>query len=219
MLPGLSAAMMMAGDETLRFIDGSVTANNFAPSQTIERPEVVKNGDLLIYVGFLASTSAPTLTGVPSGWVSRRSVSNANGVNVFVYTKVAGSSEPSSYTWTASGNSSALSAVLVYRKAEGPLVDVVGNFSAGTSASTSFAAPAITPTEPGTLISIFAIRVIASVDTPPAGMTSRVLTSHPSSPQSLAIFDLAYSPAGNTGTKSCVFSDSAAGRAIQLQIY
>lgn len=86
-------------------------------SATCNKPSGVVSGDLLhAQVSFYDSGSAPTIT-PPSGWTLQSSGNGDTGAGsswIRTYRKVAGGSEPTSYTWTISGSPYTDIAILRY---------------------------------------------------------------------------------------------------------
>jgi hypothetical protein len=82
-----------------------------AANFTLNKPSTVVSGHTMIMGYFSNDTAAPT---PPSGWMLIRS-DTACGIygTMGSYYKVAGSSEPSTYTWTISGGSNYHSAALI----------------------------------------------------------------------------------------------------------
>lgn len=81
------------------------TANS--ASVVINAPSGIVSGDLLIAaIGSTSISSAETFTTIPSGWTLIKQTNNvgALGANLLSYYKIAGSSEPSSYTWSGGQN-------------------------------------------------------------------------------------------------------------------
>lgn len=72
-------------------------------SITIDKPSGVVSGDLMIAQVTRSNTN--TITGVPSGWTLLRVDGSGAEPHQYLYYKIAGASEPSSYTWTYSATS------------------------------------------------------------------------------------------------------------------
>lgn len=64
---------------------------------TIAKPTNTAQNDVM--VAFIATVSASNMTTVPSGWTLVDSTDNGTNLKVWVYRKIAGASEGSSYTW------------------------------------------------------------------------------------------------------------------------
>ncbi len=184
------------------FGGGSISASK--PTGTIE-------GDLMI--AFVSTVdSLGTLNSPPSGWTVETVGGSAQ--RAYLLTKVAGPSEPSSYTfgWSRSGYSRAT--ILAYRGGMGA-IDVLGTISLDGTAD------GITALTAGTLLAFFSVANSGSngVSTPPSGLTQRSLVTGGSSTRpNHAAYDLTPSPAGATGDYSIVWSSADPKRSVLIQI-
>lgn len=112
-------------------IQGPGASAAFPSPVTVPLPAGVLAGDyMLAYLWQILSGSGAF--GVPSGWTLLRSVQITNGNQANLYFKVAGGSEPASYTWT-NGNFPA-GGIRVYR-------NVSVSTPVDASAGQSFVAP------------------------------------------------------------------------------
>ncbi len=88
----------------------SQTATGISSTVTVTKPASTASGDLLlayIHAGTSASPS-PTVTAVPTGWTQIAMIANSGGgqyITARLYYKVAGGSEPASYSWSLSTGS------------------------------------------------------------------------------------------------------------------
>lgn len=184
------------------FVSSSTGNASASASITLSAPSGIQDGDLLVFIGNLSNSQPSSyLTAVPSGFVI--STDQTNNSRMTVATKVA-SSESGSYTFTWNNTSGKTAALLVYRNAT--RVNTVGTLANANSVATGTAS-SITPTYRGALVAVFRIPQIASVVTPPSGMTSRAVTSGVN--PSLAVYDLNPQEAVATGTKSLTWSTSS----------
>lgn len=75
-------------------------------NMTITKPASTASGDLLIahfHIGWVASV---VIGSVPAGWALLGYITNSGSgqvINTYIYYKIAGASEPASYTWVNSG--------------------------------------------------------------------------------------------------------------------
>jgi len=109
-LAGNAGALSLQGQASApkpaQLIDARINSASDADTTAVVTTPTHSAGDLLVAV-FMWRSDKGTLT-VPSGWTLRgtftSSILLSGGVqqNLLVYTKAASSSEPSSYTWTAS---------------------------------------------------------------------------------------------------------------------
>lgn len=165
-----------------------------------------------------------TLT-APSGWTLVRNVNNTTGggtggygSRLFIYRRVATSSEPSSYTWTFGGTpsqSGTAGGILSFSGVDtsNPIVVENGQTTAGPS---NHSAPSLnTGTIANTmLVSSHAVNS-SGTWTKPASMTERVdrssLTPNNNLGISLEINTEAYATAGATGTRTASLSSPPTG--------
>ena len=128
------------------------------------------------------------------------------------YWHVAGSAEPSSYTWTLSSAQGAAGSVLDYRGM--PTAPVEGSTGQSNASAASITAPSVSTATVGDLVvGVFATATQTSV-TPPAGMTERgeSATSGGTYRITVEVADTVPSGTGGVGTKAA--TASAAGTNI-----
>jgi hypothetical protein len=166
---------------------------------TINKPTGTTTGDIMIaIVGSGASVNSTTVT-PPSGWTLL--TSNASK-SPFVYGKVDGGSEPSSYTWTlAAGN--AAGAIATYRNGVAGVAGAVSEDSI---------APSITPASTGTLLGLYFITNNVTVSSDPSGMTQRAFTGGAN--PTVAVYDQENVGASATGTKTITWSGAGNMRSV-----
>jgi outer membrane protein assembly factor BamB len=145
--------------------------NGSAASITINRPTGTVKGDVMVaIIAVRPSTVAIT---APGGWTLVRRDDNPNGESntLAVYRRVAGSSEPASYTWSFSSNTGNAGGILSFSGVDNTSpVDVHGG-ALTTSASTSITAPSVTTTAAGAMVVTGHEYTSSRRWTPPAGMT------------------------------------------------
>ena len=142
-----------------------VTGGN---SLTLTAPTDVQANDLLLLF-IVDNTATPPVFTAPSGFsLSASFVSSGDNMKSYIYKKTATSSEPASYTITATGSVNEFSAMLcVFRNA-----NTINTVGAGTfQATRTPTATTITPTRGGMLLSLFANEGNKTVVTPPPGVT------------------------------------------------
>ena len=154
----------------------SSTTADLATQLTLIRPAGTVAGDLLLAVVGHGVGSRRNLT-PPTGWTAVPNTDRANGkeVRIHAWYKVAGSSEPPSYTFTLTGG--AATAI------SGGMLDVSGANSANPinasgsqsngSLSTSVGSPSITTTLPSALLVFGGACNNGSTFTPPTGMAEQ----------------------------------------------
>lgn len=114
-------------DSALSTIGTATTAiGQPAANMTLNKPSTVVAGNTMIMAYYAQSSSAPT---PPTGWTLIRSDSCAGGA-MGSYYKVAGGSEPSSYTWTSPNTYYAAALIDVGATASNP-VDTISPIACG----------------------------------------------------------------------------------------
>lgn len=150
----------------------STTADNGptgATSLTIPKPATVAQGDLMLLHVSLNGASANSVT-PPPGFSLVRDTSNGVAVRGVVYQKIAGASEPASYTVGFSLPVQASGGIGAWLNVDAAS-PVESSSEATATASTSVIVPATTASQRGRLVGLFALQG-TQVD-PPAGMAER----------------------------------------------
>jgi len=134
---------------------------------TLTAPTGVQADDLLLLF-IVDNTDTPPPFTPPSGFSLSATLQSSSYPRSYIYKKIATSSEPASYTITTTTAVSSFSALLcVFRNA-----NTINTVGAGEfTVSRSPAAPGITPTRGGMLLSVFANESSKTVVTPPPGVT------------------------------------------------
>lgn len=113
-------------------------------SLTMNTPAGTALGDLLIAA--LTWTAGSVTPSTPSGWTEIGTLTIGAGTNGVLYSKSAGASEPSSYTFSFSGGTAYICGIeLAY---EGALVDAIAVNTSSSSKVSSWAAPSVTTSLP-----------------------------------------------------------------------
>jgi hypothetical protein len=197
---------------------GATTATNTSTT-TLALPRPTSSAGTVLLAA-VQVRGAPTIT-PPAGWQLVKLTPNGTSMRLATYWRLAGSSEPASYTWTFSSAVSATGSVLAYNgvSATSPIDASAGQANA---ASTSVTAPSITTTVANAqLVGLFANTTLTSF-TPPSGMTERTDVASPSTVQykvTGASADSILTTAGATGTKVARsgFSVPSVGQLIALR--
>jgi methionine-rich copper-binding protein CopC len=177
------------------------SANNLtATTLVIPAPAGVAAGDALLAA--VATRGAPTIT-APAGWALVRQDANASTMRQAIFVRIAGASEPASYTFTLSSAQSAAGGVVAYTGVNATTpVDVHGGQL--NASSTAITAPSITTTGANRMIvGFFGAPVLTSM-TPPGGMTERYDQTVPTTNTykvTSGAADQAVAAAGATGTR------------------
>ena len=165
---GVSIALKPKPDTVIpTFISyrSGVTGGN---SLTLTAPTDIQTDDLLLLF-IVDNTATPPVFTAPSGFSLSASITNSSyDIQSYIYKKTATSSEPASYTITATGSVGEFSAMLcVFRNA-----NTINTVGAGSFQATRIpTATTITPTRGGMLLSLFANEGSKTVVTPPPGVT------------------------------------------------
>ena len=159
--------------DTLRRVDSakvdirstSVGANGTATSVVIDRPAGARAGDQLIAA--IGVRGAPTIQ-APSGWKLVGIEVNGTITTLATYTRVAGSSEPASYTWKFSASQAASGAIVALRGSGSSLSEAAGRVNAKAS---DIVGPATDISANRSLVLGFFAAARSTSISAPAGMT------------------------------------------------
>jgi putative Ig domain-containing protein len=143
----------------------ATTKSASAASLVINKPAGVAAGDVLL--AGIAVRGAPTLT-TPSGWtkVMEHTTTGSTPLRQAVYAKLAGASEPSTYTFTYSTSVRSAGTIVSYRGAALPVAAFAGQPNASAK---SITAPSLTPASAGMEVGFFGV-LNSSAVAPPPGM-------------------------------------------------
>lgn len=197
-----------ASGTTPLFINSATTQNGAtSTSLVINKPTNTQSGDLMI--AFMSSDSTATTWTGDTGWTE---VADQNAApNLRVAYKVAGGSEPASYTFTAAASRVLAGSILTYR---GASYDAIGAIASGASPIT-----ATGPTAASNYCKLlgFATRGAASITvTAPSSMTTRVTQNDATAPSYVLADETVL--AGATGNRSFVVGSTTAVAGILLTI-
>ncbi len=131
-------------------------------------PTDIQAGDLLLFfIGEYSGGTPPVFT-APSGFSLSASLTGNNDIRSYIYKKIATSSEPASYTISATGTVGNFSGILaVFRNA-----NTINTIGAPNSQTTRIpTALGMTPTRGGMLLSYFINEGSKTVVTPPPNVT------------------------------------------------
>ena len=127
-------------------------------------------GDLLIAI--LGSDAARTIDSAPAGWTLLASETAAGSATNYIYWKIAGASEPASYTWSWNQDGDRVVGMLVISGAADPAVNAIESATAGDGGSGgTTTSPAVTPSDADSLVIRTVVSRRNSTLTPPAGET------------------------------------------------
>src|SRR5687768_16043491 len=212
-------------DPAITFRSASSLGNGGEASLAITKPAGVAAGDFLI--AQISHRSGPALTITPpdATWNLIRTDSNGTTITSALYYKIAGSSEPVSYTWTFSAGVKAAGGIIAYQNVNnGDPIDVT---SVGTGRSMLPTAPTATTNTANTMIVGFFS--IANCNNggdywiPPVGMNERYdvnSTGAFATRGNATGTDVAQAVAGPTGPKTATAESSGAwiGQLVALKV-
>ncbi|MEK9135584.1 MAG: hypothetical protein AAB393_00555, partial [Bacteroidota bacterium] len=152
-----------------RAASSGATSGN-ATSFTISKPTSAVQNDVLVAQITVNNGSSTSMT-APSAWTLVRRDNRTSQVSQAIYYKVAGASEPASYTWTLSPSDAASGGIVAYSGAN--TSSPIDASSGGTGSSNIVTAPSVTTTAADEMVVGFFGHDNATTFTPPSGMTER----------------------------------------------
>jgi hypothetical protein len=189
---------------------------------TLNKPSGVASGDVLI-VAMNNIGASRSLVSTSSGWtlIKEQLVATAPAVGLWVFKKVAGGSEPSSYNFTFNYDFNGSAGIVAY--SGGSDVSIVGNVTttSGSTSPYSVVAPSITtPDNDSLLVWIGTLNVptptAAASFTPPSGYTERFEQSTSYNNAALSMADKDQATAGASGSATGSASNASGGTANAL---
>jgi Bacterial Ig domain/Purple acid Phosphatase, N-terminal domain len=208
--PTAGTGVTITGSTAQPLFIAKSTATN---SPTVVAPAGAVQGDVMVAV-MEVDADPVTVTG-PTGWTLADNTTAANGqgssFHVQVWYKVAGATEPGSYTWSVPGNPWIDVGVLdyAYVNTTSPIDTIAGRDAGTTAAPTT---PAISTTQANDLVLAGFIDYNTVSFTAGSGMTQRYNFD------SNTIQDAAQAVAGSTGSKTATSSGSGPTGAIILAL-
>ena len=189
---------------------GGSTNFDASSSVTLTKPTVKQNDLILVHL-----SAAVTVTGAgatpPAGWTLLRFDLEASGIGSWIYYKVAGASEPSSYSFSVSSGINLIGDIRAYRGID-PASPVQTSAGASVPSGTSFSSPSITTTSDSSLVLTFYTAYAQVSFTPPANANERYDYANAQNHwKTISGDDFLMTPAGATGTKTATASTSAVG--------
>jgi hypothetical protein len=147
----------------------SSAGNMGATTLVILKPVGVVQGDFLI--ASVTVRDNPTIT-APLGWnLVRKDPLLATTITQAIFSKVAGASEPASYTWTFSSVQKASGGIIAYVGVD-ETVPIEGSSGASGSGMVMTAPGVVTTTNDATVVAFFGVARSTGI-TAPVGMTER----------------------------------------------
>jgi hypothetical protein len=200
----------------------SAVANAGVTSMAMNAPAGTQAGDVLLAMTANQGGTSRTLT-PPAGWTAIPNTDLSDGTNARIraWYKVAGPSEPSSYTWAIGGgtNYSSAGGIMAISGANtSSPIDVAGS-QLNTSGAKTLTAPSITTTQPHTLL------VYGGAVNQPALFTPPQLFIEQWDRSTAATYNVAttaatsgFDPFGATGAATAFLNVGARGPAIQIAV-
>jgi MSHA biogenesis protein MshQ len=178
----------------------------------INAPGGTVSSDVLV-ASIAVRPNTATIT-APAGWTLIRRTDQATGAqnSLAVYYKVAGGSEPSSYTWTLSANTGSAGGIESFANVDTSAPVNIDNGQT-TANGLTHAAPSVNTTVTSTMLVTSHEFSSSATWTPPGGMTEVVDAASQTVPNTLGIsLEVNYviqSATGATGTKTATASNDA----------
>jgi len=183
--------------------------SNNSSSITIAAPAGVVANDLMLAIVADRGGNTSGIASTPAGWSLVTSTIDGPRLGMYLYRKLAGASEPTAYTWTfAAANRSAI-AIMAFRGVDtaAPIAAAAAQVSA---ASTSMAAPSITPGVANTMLVGFWATVNGNaVLTAPGSMSTNFFVAGTGAgPNGVAVLGASesYAPTAATGSRTATSS-------------
>lgn len=199
----VSIASIALADINFEGFKTSVSSNVTITEITIAKPDLVAEGDLLL-AGIAVDGGSPATITPPSGWSLIARTDNDTNVGIESYQKIAGTLEPTSYTWTITPQSRAVGGITRYSgvSVSNPIDASAGNIGRGTTATTSSITTTVANAK---IVALFAIDYGIHSNgyfTPPTGMAERYDTAKTPFGPSVTSNDATQVAEGNSGIKS-----------------
>lgn len=197
--------------------EGSATAANSAESTLTVPMPAAAPGEVLVATVDYRGTSSLT---APSGWTLLGRQSTGSAATKATFYRVAGSSEPSSWTWRFGAKPAAVGTILVYSGVD-PDDPVEAFAGQANDKSAQITSPSVTTTTPGAVVIALAGQARSAQITPPAGMAERseVRSGAVSYPMTAETADRVVAVAGATGpaTATSTTSGPSIGHTVALR--
>jgi hypothetical protein len=187
---------------------GAASGSNVgATSLVLPRPAPVVAGDAMLAT--VSVRGNPRIT-PPAGWTVVRQDNSGSTMRQAVFVRIAGTSEPTSYTFALSKSQSAAGGIVAYAGVD-PASPVDAHGGQVNASSTSLTAPSITTTESDVmLVGLFGIATLTT-EVSPASMSERYDQTVPSTNKykvTSGAHDQLFGGAGATGTRVALAANS-----------
>lgn len=181
---------------------------NFDPSLVCDRPSGVVEGDVM--VAFINSDTASQALTLPSGWtLTEDTATSGSELRGFAAWKVAGASEPSSYTFAFDSSVDAAVVIVAYSGVDTTAPVDVADSTLDTSKTSTAVAPSVTTTVDDARVVVAGMAEASTTVSTPSGTTSRgAVESVSGVAASMRVADFDQETAGATGTKDFTLGTS-----------
>ena len=168
-------------------------------STAVNKPAGGASGDVFVTAVYL-ETDTNTITTVPSGWTLLFAEANTAAFKLHTYAKLAGGSEPASYTWgfNVAGFNAVVTGAYSGGTGTGTLLDLANGAQADAAITSAQTAPSITTTGADRML-VFAFGTFAG--TTVTG-TSGAASNYRGQSAGTALGDALRATAGATGTSA-----------------
>ncbi|WP_333696800.1 GEVED domain-containing protein, partial [Flavobacterium sp.] len=181
----------------------SNNGNNSSNNPQFNRPSGVLAGDLLLVV-ITKEKGSQTTYNTPSGWILIRNTDNTDRIGLTTFYRIAGTSEPSTYSFVRNSSTSSglyTASITVIRGVDpnNPL----GNTNTSTGNSTTHTSPAVTSSTGSLVVSLHTVNSTSAQTQSGTDMTNRfqyLNGSNATWSQFMGTFETTV--AGNTGTRT-----------------
>jgi len=198
-------------------------AGNSLQSITINKPAGTAQGDALVAIISHQSGSNRSMT-APAGWTAIAGTDVYEGTNAHIHAwyRVAGASEPASYTFTITGGDGRDTAggiIAISGANQATPINASAGQSNGSTSSTSVPAPSITTTMPDTLLIYAGSGATAASYTAPGNMAEQFdRTTSGTYKVSIEAATQSLAASGATGTRTALASTSMRSVGIMLAV-
>jgi hypothetical protein len=188
-------------------ISGNVSTNYSSHATytllTINEPASVTQGDLLL-ANIEVNGGTPANITAPAGWTQILRTDNDTDISIISYWKIAGASEPSTYTWTVDTQTRAEGGITQYSGIDptNPIDVAAGNSGFGKVATTSSIMTSTPNEEVVALYGFDAGNNTIGYFSTPTGMTEKYDVTHIPLGPSTAADDVIQTTAGTSGSMS-----------------
>lgn len=210
----MMASLTEASVPTYRSSTSAKTPNATDTSLTISTPAGVANGDVLL--AFFRSGNVTTFT-PPSGWtqIAYNSTVVSQSISIVAYSKTA-SSEPSSYTFSRSTNSSFMEGVIV---AASGASSTITTGSVNSQFATSLVAQSISLSAPSLVFAVYHWGLSPIISTAPSGMSVANTDTNNDGTNGTTVAYYVTETGSTSGDKTLVVNTTAEGKSYLIGLY